>query len=161
MRVLQTQIYRCLSLPEQFKDRIVHCGLKCRNLRLLSLLTNWWEALGHVQVKRCQLIAAVVNVKVTDIVSQSRGGRCWSLVYYADTVQVTAIPVINPAAVCHYFLPMACHLFQGIMITYADGSRIVFRLSGTGSSGATIRMYIDSYESDQKKIYGDSQVCSY
>jgi len=48
--------------------------------------------------------------------------------------------------------------FQGIMITYADGSRIVYRLSGTGSSGATIRMYIDSYESDPKKIFGDSQV---
>jgi len=44
------------------------------------------------------------------------------------------------------------------MLTYADGSRVVYRLSGTGSSGATIRMYIDSYESDQKKIYGDSQV---
>jgi len=51
--------------------------------------------------------------------------------------------------------------FKGIMITYGDGSRIVYRLSGTGSSGATIRMYIDSYESDPKKIYGDSQVCSY
>jgi len=45
------------------------------------------------------------------------------------------------------------------MITYADGSRIVYRLSGTGSSGATIRLYIDSYESDPKKIYNDSQVC--
>jgi len=44
------------------------------------------------------------------------------------------------------------------MITYSDGSRIVYRLSGTGSSGATIRMYIDSYESDPKKIYNDSQV---
>jgi len=47
------------------------------------------------------------------------------------------------------------------MITFADGSRIVYRLSGTGSSGATIRLYIDSYESDQKKIFNDSQVWSY
>jgi len=68
----------------------------------------------------------------------------------------------NPAACAgHYFLLVACRLFQGKMITYHDGSRIVYRLSGTGSSGATIRMYIDSYESDSKKIYGDSQVCSY
>jgi len=58
-------------------------------------------------------------------------------------------------------IAIAClHWHQGIVITFADGSRIVFRLSGTGSSGATIRMYIDSYESDQKKIFGDSQVCS-
>ncbi|CAK8672509.1 unnamed protein product [Clavelina lepadiformis] len=34
---------------------------------------------------------------------------------------------------------------QGIRILFTDGSRIIFRLSGTGSSGATIRMYIDSY----------------
>ena len=35
---------------------------------------------------------------------------------------------------------------QGIRIFFEDGSRIVFRLSGTGSSGATIRMYVDAYE---------------
>jgi len=34
---------------------------------------------------------------------------------------------------------------QGICFTFEDGSRIIFRLSGTGSSGATIRMYIDKY----------------
>lgn len=37
---------------------------------------------------------------------------------------------------------------QGIRIVFADGSRIVMRLSGTGSSGATVRLYIDSYERD-------------
>lgn len=37
---------------------------------------------------------------------------------------------------------------QGIRILFEDGSRIIFRLSGTGSSGATIRMYIDSYEKE-------------
>ena len=36
-------------------------------------------------------------------------------------------------------------LKNGIRIIFVDGSRLVFRLSGTGSSGATIRMYIDSY----------------
>lgn len=38
---------------------------------------------------------------------------------------------------------------QGIRIFFEDGSRIVFRLSGTGSSGATVRMYVDSYESEE------------
>ena len=36
---------------------------------------------------------------------------------------------------------------QGIRIFFVDGSRIVMRLSGTGSSGATVRMYVDTYES--------------
>lgn len=37
---------------------------------------------------------------------------------------------------------------QGIRIVFEDGSRVVMRLSGTGSSGATVRLYIDSYEKD-------------
>uniref|UniRef100_A0A7N9AUQ9 EF-hand calcium binding domain 7 n=1 Tax=Mastacembelus armatus TaxID=205130 RepID=A0A7N9AUQ9_9TELE len=47
---------------------------------------------------------------------------------------------------------------QGLRIIFADGSRIIFRLSGTGSAGATIRLYIDSYEKDPQKIYQDPQV---
>jgi phosphoglucomutase len=35
---------------------------------------------------------------------------------------------------------------QGIRIGFADGSRIVFRLSGTGTVGATLRVYIERYE---------------
>ena len=34
---------------------------------------------------------------------------------------------------------------QGIRILFADGSRIVFRLSGTGTEGATLRVYIERY----------------
>ncbi|KAK1165120.1 phosphoglucomutase-1 isoform X1 [Acipenser oxyrinchus oxyrinchus] len=47
---------------------------------------------------------------------------------------------------------------QGLRIVFSDGSRIIFRLSGTGSAGATIRLYIDSYEKDLQKIYQDPQV---
>jgi phosphoglucomutase len=37
---------------------------------------------------------------------------------------------------------------QGIRILFEGGSRIVFRLSGTGTSGATLRVYIERYEPD-------------
>jgi phosphoglucomutase len=37
---------------------------------------------------------------------------------------------------------------QGIRIGLADGSRIVFRLSGTGTEGATLRVYLERYEPD-------------
>lgn len=47
---------------------------------------------------------------------------------------------------------------QGLRLIFTDGSRIIFRLSGTGSAGATIRLYIDSYEKDMAKIYQDPQV---
>jgi len=49
-------------------------------------------------------------------------------------------------------------IFQGIRVIFEDGSRIIYRLSGTGSAGATIRLYIDSYESDKERILADSQV---
>ncbi|RKO83476.1 alpha-D-phosphohexomutase [Blyttiomyces helicus] len=34
---------------------------------------------------------------------------------------------------------------QGLRIVLKDGSRIIFRLSGTGSAGATIRLYVEKY----------------
>ena len=37
---------------------------------------------------------------------------------------------------------------QGIRIVMEDGSRIVLRLSGTGTEGATIRLYLEKYEAD-------------
>ncbi|MBI1622037.1 alpha-D-glucose phosphate-specific phosphoglucomutase [Aquamicrobium zhengzhouense] len=40
---------------------------------------------------------------------------------------------------------------QGIRIGFVGGSRIVFRLSGTGTSGGTIRVYIERYEPDASK----------
>jgi phosphoglucomutase len=37
---------------------------------------------------------------------------------------------------------------QGVRIVFEDGSRIVFRLSGTGTEGATLRVYLEKYEAD-------------
>ena len=37
---------------------------------------------------------------------------------------------------------------QGVRILFVGGSRIVFRLSGTGTEGATLRVYIERYEPD-------------
>jgi phosphoglucomutase len=37
---------------------------------------------------------------------------------------------------------------QGIRLLFADGARIVVRLSGTGTEGATLRLYLESYQPD-------------
>ena len=47
---------------------------------------------------------------------------------------------------------------QGIRILFTDGSRIVFRLSGTGTEGATIRIYLEAFEPDTKNHHLDAQV---
>jgi len=43
---------------------------------------------------------------------------------------------------------------QGVRIIFDDGSRIIFRLSGTGTEGATLRVYIEKYvtELDQFEV---------
>ncbi|MEN9434612.1 MAG: hypothetical protein RLZZ422_2201, partial [Pseudomonadota bacterium] len=40
---------------------------------------------------------------------------------------------------------------QGIRIQFEGGSRLVFRLSGTGTQGATLRVYLERYEPDVSK----------
>lgn len=40
---------------------------------------------------------------------------------------------------------------QGVRVGFTDGSRIVFRLSGTGTQGATLRLYVENFEADTSK----------
>ncbi|BCG89460.1 alpha-D-glucose phosphate-specific phosphoglucomutase [Mesorhizobium sp. 113-3-9] len=47
---------------------------------------------------------------------------------------------------------------QGIRVLFEGGSRVVFRLSGTGTSGATLRVYIERYEPDKARHDLDTQV---
>ena len=47
---------------------------------------------------------------------------------------------------------------QGLFIKFEDGSRIIFRLSGTGSSGATVRLYVEKYSKNESEYGEDAQV---
>lgn len=47
---------------------------------------------------------------------------------------------------------------QGIRILFTDGSRIVFRLSGTGTEGATLRIYLEAFEPNVENHHLDAQV---
>ncbi|XP_046846374.1 phosphoglucomutase-1-like [Xenia sp. Carnegie-2017] len=47
---------------------------------------------------------------------------------------------------------------QGVRVVFIDGSRLVYRLSGTGSTGATIRIYVESYESNPDTYSMDAQI---
>lgn len=41
---------------------------------------------------------------------------------------------------------------NGLIIHFKDGSRIVYRLSGTGTNGATLRVYIERYVTDKLQL---------
>lgn len=80
--------------------------------------------------------------QLAGLVNQSIGGYS---VQYADEFSYTD-PVDH--SVSHN---------QGIRIGFTDGSRIVFRLSGTGTVGATLRIYLEKYEPDASKHDQDAQ----
>lgn len=46
---------------------------------------------------------------------------------------------------------------QGIIVHFDDGARVVYRLSGTGTVGATLRVYLESYVTDSEQLHNDVQ----
>ena len=46
---------------------------------------------------------------------------------------------------------------QGLRIVFDDGARVIFRLSGTGTSGSTLRVYIERYMADPAQLAMDPQ----
>ncbi len=80
--------------------------------------------------------------KFSSLVGQTLAGR---IVQYADNFSYTD-PVDNSVS-----------RNQGLRIGFDDGARIIFRLSGTGTEGATLRLYIESYEQDVDKLNQETQ----
>jgi phosphoglucomutase len=46
---------------------------------------------------------------------------------------------------------------QGVRVLLSGGGRVVFRLSGTGTAGATLRVYMERYEADPAKHEEETQ----
>ncbi|KAI9340506.1 putative PGM2-phosphoglucomutase [Obelidium mucronatum] len=47
---------------------------------------------------------------------------------------------------------------QGLRFIFTEGSRVIFRLSGTGSQGATIRLYVEKFTEDKGLYALETQV---
>lgn len=78
----------------------------------------------------------------------------------ANTGKVVGAYTIAKADVFGYIDPVdgSVSKNQGIRYLMADGSRVVFRLSGTAGSGATIRLYIEKYEPKEFQKYASEVV---
>lgn len=46
---------------------------------------------------------------------------------------------------------------QGVRLIFTNGSRVVYRLSGTGTDGATLRVYLEKYEADPTRHQLETQ----
>jgi phosphoglucomutase len=93
--------------------------------------------------------SAAANALMTEL-----GGKLQSLVG-----QVLAGQAVRLADDFSYTDPVdgSVSEHQGLRIVLADGSRIVYRLSGTGTSGATLRIYIERFEPDPTRHAQDTQ----
>ena len=111
-----------------------------------ELVTEHWARFGRNYYSRhdyeavdstaADAMMAALREKLTTLAGQTLGDYRVSL---ADDFVYTD-PVDNSIA-----------SRQGVRIVMTDGSRIVFRLSGTGTEGATIRVYLERYEADPSR----------
>ncbi|KAJ6642070.1 Phosphoglucomutase [Pseudolycoriella hygida] len=93
----------------------------------------------HCDLAGCQYMMKTLEETILDPKFIGRqyeaGGKCYK-VKMADNYSYTD-PIDKSVATN-----------QGLRIVFEDGSRIVWRFSGTGSYGATIRMYIETYQKE-------------
>ncbi len=117
-----------------------------------NIVTKHWQKFGRNYYTRhdyeavpsdiAQQLMDNLEAKQAEFVGQTLAGRTVS---YADNFSYTD-PVDNSVSTK-----------QGLRIGFDDGARIIFRLSGTGTEGATIRVYVESYESNKDLLQQDTQ----
>ncbi len=115
--------------------------IAARNQSVDMIVTDHWATYGRNYYTRHdyeEVDAAAANglmddlrARLPSLVGQSLEGR---KVEYADDFTY------------HDPIDGSTSARQGIRIGFADGSRIVLRLSGTGTVGATLRVYLERYE---------------
>jgi phosphoglucomutase len=95
-----------------------------------------------VDAERARGIMTHLHAQLPTLPGQHLTGR---LVSYADDFSYTD-PVDHSVSTG-----------QGIRIGFTDGARIIYRLSGTGTEGATLRIYLERYEADPAQHLLDTQ----
>jgi phosphoglucomutase len=120
--------------------------LAVRQLPVESIVRDHWKTFGRNYYTRYDYEA--IDKNAAESLMQSLSEKLEKLtgddingyqVDYADNFTYT-----DP-------IDGSCSKNQGIRIGFTDGSRIVFRLSGTGTQGATLRVYLEAYEPDSDK----------
>ncbi|CAH2070313.1 unnamed protein product [Thlaspi arvense] len=119
-----------------------------------DVVKEYWATYGRnffsrYDYEECESEGANKMIEyLRDIVSKSKAGDSYGnyVLQFADDFSYTD-PVDGSVA-----------SKQGVRFVFTDGSRIIFRLSGTGSAGATVRIYIEQFEPDVSKHDEDAQI---
>ena len=122
---------------------------------IVSIQNEFWETYGRTFFTRYDYEdvdsdgANKVVAHLTDLITTKKSGFINSTVHGRKVLDADDFSYTD--------LDGSVSKNQGIFVTFDDGSRIVVRLSGTGSSGATIRLYVERHESDSSKYKLDAQ----
>ncbi|MGF1498095.1 MAG: alpha-D-glucose phosphate-specific phosphoglucomutase [Elainellaceae cyanobacterium] len=126
--------------------------LAARRQSVEAIVKEHWQTYGRnyysrhdyegIEKDRANTLMEKLQAKLPDLKGKKLGSY---LVDYADDFSYTD-PVDGSVSE-----------HQGVRIGFTDGSRMVFRLSGTGTQGATLRVYLESYEPDAAKHDLDPQ----
>ena len=127
--------------------------LASRNKSVSQIVENHWQAYGRTYYTRhdyeeinldsAKGVMAHIESQFDALKGQSIGG---SSIKTADNFSYTD-PV--DGSVSHN---------QGLRVIFENGSRVIFRLSGTGTVGATLRIYIEKYENELDKLGEETQI---
>ncbi|MBD3609660.1 MAG: alpha-D-glucose phosphate-specific phosphoglucomutase [Gammaproteobacteria bacterium] len=126
--------------------------LAVKRTSIKTILHQHWQEFGRNYYTRHDY-EAIDNAQATSLMQELENkleklnGQSWNskTVLQADNFHYTD-PVDHSVSTN-----------QGIRILFDNGSRIIFRLSGTGTQGATLRVYIESYELSPDKLHLDTQ----
>jgi len=126
--------------------------LAVRKQSVADIVAQHWQEYGRNYYTRhdyeaipndiAKQLMADVETNMPNLVGQTLAGR---KVAYADNFNYTD-PIDNSVS-----------RNQGLRIGFEDGARIILRLSGTGTEGATLRVYIESYENSLDKLQQETQ----
>jgi phosphoglucomutase len=126
--------------------------LAVRKESVKAIVEEHWAEYGRNYYSRHDY-EAVETTRANALVDELRGRL--------DTLPGTAVGALKIAAAddfaYHDPVDKSVSRNQGIRVLFEGGSRVVFRLSGTGTEGATLRVYIERYEPDPKKHGLDTQ----
>lgn len=126
--------------------------LAVRKQAVAEIVDQHWQQFGRNYYTRhdyeaipsdlAKKLMADLEARLPELIGQSLANRTVS---YADNFSYTD-PVDNSVS-----------SNQGLRIGFDDGARIIFRLSGTGTEGATLRLYVESFEADNNKHHQETQ----
>ena len=116
-----------------------------------SILNDFWKIYGRTFFSRYDY-EEVDSAKANDMIKEITRRAVEDRNNFIGSEVVEGFKVIDSGDF-EYTDPVdgSVSSHQGIYIKFEDGSRVVVRLSGTGSSGATIRLYIEKHEQDPSR----------